>query len=183
MDNTDLKHEVGGYTLADIERLTGKVIGGNSSLNRMPVLHYFAMFDYCDLFREMMAKGADINRKDMQGYSVLYSEAGARKERNQTFELILSFSPDVNLKNRGGETALHFAVAQGFQDRVEILLNHGADVSIKNNEGLNAIDLAIKYSNSEIEQILTGYRKSKSERLVLDGLIECAHNEECGIRF
>lgn len=50
---------------------------------------------------------------------------------------------DINARDKLGNTAVHYAVAQGDVRALEILLSHTPDLSIKNNEGKTAKDMLL----------------------------------------
>jgi len=49
---------------------------------------------------------------------------------------------NVNIQNRAGDTALHWAAARGFTRDVDTLFEHGIHVNIKNHRGDTALHLA-----------------------------------------
>lgn len=52
-----------------------------------------------------------------------------------------TFKPQINAQNKGGATALQYAVINGNEYLVEILTSHASiDVNIQNNEGYRPID-------------------------------------------
>jgi hypothetical protein len=54
----------------------------------------------------------------------------------------------VNVKNNGGETALHAAAVLGHREMVRELIKAGADAGIKNGEGYTPADLAFLKSRA-----------------------------------
>lgn len=69
---------------------------------------------------------------------------------------------DVNMKDKGGKTALMLAVFIFTSDReeyniVNLLLDNGADVNMKDNVGKTALDYAKKYERTEFIELLNKY--------------------------
>ncbi|XP_055608553.1 acyl-CoA-binding domain-containing protein 6-like [Uranotaenia lowii] len=58
---------------------------------------------------------------------------------------------DINLRDGGGQTALHYASSCGNRDCVKLLLDKGADRNAKDDEGETPLDIAF---DSEIERLL-----------------------------
>lgn len=49
----------------------------------------------------------------------------------------------IDLQDRDGNTALHFAYYQGEQDAIDALVGYGADDNLRNNEGLSPAEMRI----------------------------------------
>ena len=79
-----------------------------------------------------MAAGTDVNAKDEDGYTPLYSAVlGGRKE---IAELLIAKGADVNTKTNDGKTALDWAVGRGYVKIADLLRKHGG----KTGEALQA---------------------------------------------
>ncbi|KAI8025638.1 Adenylosuccinate lyase [Camellia lanceoleosa] len=61
---------------------------------------------------------------------------------------------DVNLKNNGGRTALHYAASKGWLKIAEILLSHGANINLKDKVGCTPLHCAASTGNSELCELL-----------------------------
>ena len=100
------------------------------------VLHFLATKPkQTEIINYLIAKGADFNKADKEGNTVLMKAATSRDTEN--LELFLTKVKDINIQNTKGESALTMAVASGTPKAVEILLNKGADAKIVNKEGNN----------------------------------------------
>lgn len=86
----------------------------------------------------------EINKKNLNGYSVLHYAAGQAhsKERVAIADYLLKSCPtiDCNAVNREGMTALMMAAHRGFKESVEILLQHRIATS-DGSEGKYAVDV------------------------------------------
>ena len=88
----------------------------------------------------------------------------------------------INIKNRHGETCLHWAIYNVYgggddPDLVRLLVENGADSSIKNDWGRTALDLAkmFKFNNS-VDVICDWYRNIYQEILFDDDSAEIPAN-------
>lgn len=130
-----------------------------------------AKFVEVDIMRALAAGGADVQLTMPDGTTALMLVAGhgenrARTDfdrRNETrrqicvcdggvvetetqvlaaMQVALAAGPDVNAVNRGGDSAMHFAAAMGFDSVVQLLADKGANVSVKNKRGQTPLALA-----------------------------------------
>ena len=70
--------------------------------------------------------------------------------------------PDtVNLQDKDGYTALHYAIRWNFLEMVNYLLANGADVGQRNNAGESSFDMAKKYSKFTILPVLEAFAQKK----------------------
>ena len=79
-------------------------------------------------------------------------------------EFLMASKPPalVNLQNRYGNTALHYAVGSKDPAKLRFLLDHGADKTIRNDGGETALELARRiyyyiYCPKEIIEVLESY--------------------------
>lgn len=88
--------------------------------------------------------GADINRADRRGNTVLHLKA--RCGSSGLVRILCERGVLVDTRNAGGETALHIA-AEGYNTIAQILLDQGADVNARDNSGRTALHRAASWSN------------------------------------
>jgi ankyrin repeat protein len=103
----------------------------------------------------LLAKGADPKLTTRNGVNPLMAAAGlGTKEEDTTgrrktqaeaieaIKLCLDAGVDVNAADNRGQTALHGAAFQGFDDVVQFLATHGAKLDVKDKQGKTPLDSA-----------------------------------------
>jgi len=103
----------------------------------------------------LLAKGADPKLTTRNGINSLMAAAGLgtkeedttgrRKTQSDAIEsikLCLDAGVDVNAADGRGQTALHGAAFQGFDDVVQFLATHGAKLDVKDKQGKTPLDSA-----------------------------------------
>jgi len=133
-----------------------------------------------DVVRKLIEMGADVNHADrpsgyQSGYTPLMYTAKALRGRklqdpetmavrNEIARLLIQHGADVNRatklgsEDKGGETALHFAVKNQNPQLIRILLAAGADKNAKNDQGYTPLDYAKfpDFANTEVINVLEG---------------------------
>lgn len=100
----------------------------------------------------LISSGADINEKNMMGWTPLYT--AVRNQQKTIAAFLVDKGADVNAKNNSGQTPLHFAIETGQKDVAELLIAKGADISAISGRGENALSLAQKRGDKEIVDLL-----------------------------
>merc|ERR1739838_41096 len=83
----------------------------------------------------------------------------------QKARILLKQGADPNLQNRMGNTALHFAVAQGNYHLVEVLLSKGASKRIKNHYAQGITPTQVSSSNPGLISLLQSWKSSLPSRI------------------
>lgn len=106
--------------------------------------------------KRLISSGADVNKKDYQGYTPLHWSANADFLRAASVDcltiaqLFVDAGADVNARDYHGEnTPLDGAAFWGREEMVQLLLNAGADVALKNSVGYTALDEAEMFGRNE----------------------------------
>eukprot|EP00438_Fugacium_kawagutii_P011955 Skav219326 [mRNA] locus=scaffold1957:374901:375113:- [translate_table: standard] len=63
----------------------------------------------------------------------------------------------LDLGNRDGDTALHYAAAWGRTDVARMLMEAGASLSVRNHQGHRPIDDAVSFGHADLSQVMAGY--------------------------
>jgi len=126
-----------------------------------------AKFLEADIMRALAAAGADTRRPMKDGATPLMAAAGmgiaapAQDEKRGTdrrglaildggkvepdsqvldaISTTLALGSDINAVNPAGDTAVHIAAAQGYNDVVKLLADRGADLNVRNTRGLTPL--------------------------------------------
>lgn len=94
-----------------------------------------------DRVRFLVEKGADVNRRDNQGYGVLQN--AARNRDDKIVAELLALKADVNATDSDGMTALHHAVMRNHPETIRALALGGAALDVKNRDGYTPLAIAI----------------------------------------
>jgi ankyrin repeat protein len=93
-----------------------------------------------DLVRELIKRGAEIDRVGEDGYTALGAAAFAG--RRSTVRLLVLAGAEVERWGATGQTALHLASLAGQMDVLEELLRLKADIEMLNRQRESALDVA-----------------------------------------
>jgi quinoprotein dehydrogenase-associated probable ABC transporter substrate-binding protein len=91
--------------------------------------------------RFLLTKGADLNKRDNQGYTALQS--AARQRKASLIPDLIALKADPNATDADGYTALHHAVLRNTPDTVKALLQSGADGNLRTANGYTPLAMAI----------------------------------------
>jgi quinoprotein dehydrogenase-associated probable ABC transporter substrate-binding protein len=94
--------------------------------------------------RFLVGKGADINKRDAQGYGAL--QAAARNRNDKIIPLLIELKADVNGRDDDGFTALIHAAERNHVPSIKALVERGADIEASVDGGFGPLSLAIESS-------------------------------------
>ncbi|KAI4215997.1 MAG: hypothetical protein LQ351_001493 [Letrouitia transgressa] len=127
-------------------------------------LHLAAICDDLDALKILLNKGADLYRYDQKGLTALHMAVIGRSI--SVIEFLLdneNCKIPVDIKDTNvGETALHKAVARGYEDCVMLLLDRGADIVAENRLEMDAKTIARSYKRNYIVELLDKYATTAS---------------------
>lgn len=115
-------------------------------------LHQAVVDGDTDQVQSLISRGADINGKNMLGWTPLHT--AVQNRRKAVAEVLIDKGADINAKDQSGQTPLHVAVDTGQKDVVELLIAKGADINAASSRGENALSLAKKRERAEIVDFL-----------------------------
>jgi len=120
--------------------------------NDVRPLHLAAEQGQTALVELLLGKGADVNARQIQGWTPL--GLAAQNGHLETVKILLDKGADVNSKSKSGLTPLHTAVSKGHRNVVELLLSKGAEVNSKSNNGRTPLHTAAYQNQQEIAELL-----------------------------
>jgi quinoprotein dehydrogenase-associated probable ABC transporter substrate-binding protein len=100
----------------------------------------------------LLGKGADVNKRDEQGYTPLTS--AARQRYTDMIKVLLNHNADVNLANADGMTPLLEAAMRDDVPSIKVLLAHGANMNAKGPGGFDPLALSIEERKYEAAKAL-----------------------------
>jgi ankyrin repeat protein len=110
------------------------------------LLHIACIFGRIELARFLVSREAllNINADNDSGATPLHEAVGYRDEEvaDQLVRLLIDFGAELNAPQKGGQTALHHAVARGSLKLVTTLIQAGADPFLKDELGHTPVSLA-----------------------------------------
>jgi cytohesin len=141
---------------------------GGKRGSELPLATLFEAVKQVDLqgVKDFLAKGADVNAKDWDGWTSL--DNAISNGHKEIVELLIASGADVNAKDGDGFTPLVFAVDNGHKEIVEILIAKGADVNAKDGDGWTPLYYAANITGG----------KEIVELLIANGVDVNAKNED-----
>lgn len=76
------------------------------------------------------------------------------KEAADFVDTLVYNGADPNVKNKYGETPVHIAARNDFDNIMELLLEFGGDVTIKNNHQRSALNLATTLKSKKVLRVI-----------------------------
>lgn len=125
---------------ANHEKLNSDISDGYS------LLHVACMFGKEQLVSHLLDRGAlvNANAKNASQQTPLHLAAMFREDEvsARICDRLIANGAELNVKQIGGETPLHHAVARGSKPVTETLILAGADPFLKDDQGKTAMDMA-----------------------------------------
>jgi uncharacterized protein len=112
-----------------------------------------AIFKNEDIARLLVENGADVNAKELKGWSVLHF--AAQSNLPDLVKLLIEKGADINAQDDYGNTRLLNALSSfngQSKDIIIELINAGADKDITNKSGISAYQFAMKVTNHDLNQ-------------------------------
>jgi hypothetical protein len=106
------------------------------------LLHSAACFEKFEIVQKLIDYDADIDVRDVDGWTPLYWASGGHHFKDgSVLRLLLGRGADVNARADNGFTPLHRASECGAVEVVRLLLEHGADIEAVNVKGKTALQV------------------------------------------
>ena len=121
--------------------------------------------DDAAMIEKLVELGADINARDVMGYSCLHycvlytgednrSSSADETQGTEVARLLVGLGADINSGNTETETPLHLAAINGYVPMLKALLELGADVNSTNGHGNTPLHYCGKYGTRESAELL-----------------------------
>ena len=94
-----------------------------------PFLHRAVSKGSLSMVKESLACGYNVNSLNTNGRSPLHIACSDSNISSEIIELLLAQNPNLGLRNKCGETALHFAASENRVDVAKLLLAHSANIN------------------------------------------------------
>lgn len=107
---------------------------------------------HLELVNYLIARGADVNLKDVNGYTPLHWSV--LLGRVDIARRLIESGADVNVKTNQNMTPLHDAAYNGNKGLVELLLASGARLDERDGSGYSPLSLAIEHNQVDILELL-----------------------------
>jgi ankyrin repeat protein len=72
----------------------------------------------------------------------------------KALEAFLIFGTEINCRDEGGRTPLHWAVIGGSSEAAAFLIAHGADLEARGDDGQTPLEIAFDRGDNEIVDLL-----------------------------
>ena len=107
-----------------------------------------------ELFPIFLGNGADINRTDNSGMTVLILNAKNSCYKD-TIKLLIQAGADINAVDNEGNTALYYALKSGDAASARYLIKKGADYNRPNNQGETPVQVAVEEGFDTVLELMT----------------------------
>ena len=137
--------------VGDVKEVEAWLTKNPSDLNSnisdgLSLLHIAAAFGQEQLVSHLLDRGALVNKnaENQTNETPLHLATLYRDDEtaSRVVDRLIANGAELNAPQRGGQTALHHAVARGSKPIVETLVLAGADPMLKDQMGRSPIDLA-----------------------------------------
>lgn len=145
--------------------------------DRFVPLHIAAGKGEIGIIELLLARGAQINRRDALGHTALWYAVAANQRRaaqfliqrgaeisifeaaalgntRKLFELLARDPALLNARDEAGMTALHWAVLRNQEGAVKFLVKRGANVTLADRSGATPVELAIREGHRQLIPLL-----------------------------
>ena len=118
-----------------------------------------ALKGYLDMARQLIDKGADVNKT---GWTPLHY--AATKGEAPMIELLLENHAYIDAESPNRSTPLMMAALYGTTSAVKLLLESGADPTLRNDQGLTAIDFAQRAKRVDAAEVIAAFIRARQPR-------------------
>lgn len=140
---------------------------------------------YVETIGKAIAAGCDPRKIGKDGNTILHSAidggstiseswrddslSGATKF-TEICDFVVRSGLDIDMKDAGGQSALHLCAKRGYANRAKILLEHGANADLKDDKGRTPLRLAKAAKRDNVVEVLGAWRANTAVQDVLKTL-------------
>lgn len=117
----------------------------------MTALDWAATREHWHIFRQLLDKGAPVDRIGADGGTVLHRVA--HHDRADMMQLLIDAGGDLSAQNQWGRSPLHVAARRGCGDVARLLIDLGADLHAETNEGWTPLHVAYRAGQPDLVEI------------------------------
>lgn len=133
---------------------------GNTNIPPLMFALMSEIESYRDFAKVLIKKGADINKLDKVGRSILH--LAIEKSRLEAAQDAINLGINVNIVDGLGITPLEYAVKSSKNNFIKLLINHGANVDIVTKSGDSLLTIATEAGNTVATNLLLEERANIS---------------------
>ena len=121
-------------------------------------VHVAAKNGHLEIIKYLKEKGAQLEALDNDGDTPLHDcfnlVDNPSKQLQDTIKYLIQNVTHLDIKNKKGDTVLHWAVLRERLDEVKCLIEHGASIDIRDSYGLTPLDIANMKENKDMTKLL-----------------------------
>ncbi len=127
-------------------------IAGRAETVTESLLHSAAAADDAAAIRRLLAQGAGVDSRDLDGRTPLL--VATRRNATTAADVLMRAGADVNARDHFQDSPYMHAAGEGFTDILLMTLNHGADLTATNRVGSTALFPAAEHGRVETVRML-----------------------------
>jgi len=140
---------------------SGVDVNQKTGLFCFTALHLACANGHKDVAELLLENGADVNAENKGGHTPLHIATRSTQCHEDIVQLLIDRGANINSKTkRQSNTALHYAVQNGYKAVVRVLIDAGAVSDVKNNKGKTVFHYA---KDQHIKNFLLSERKKRNE--------------------
>ncbi len=152
--NTALDMAVKEKQMQSIRLLLAYGADPNISGNITPLAKALRL-ENIEIVQLLLESGADVNRQNAFGWSVMHLAAHQLEKGERTFyELLLKHNPNMNVQNYKKQTPFMIAVKYDTSRSIANLIKQGADINAEDENANTPLLYAAKHGNSDVVKLL-----------------------------
>jgi len=142
----------GNSPAAELLIESGADISIRNAVRGHTALHTAAGWGFLRVTELLIAKGAELDVRDENGFTPLHDAASLG--HLETAKMLIDAGADIHARSEFGFTPLHRAAQGGNPDLVGLLIGLGADVNAESTDGRTPISFALQFGHADVVALL-----------------------------